>query len=242
MCAQKKKKTCWLRIDCWRSCTVAACVWIEPSTQCSCRVATSPAAATARRPCVTVPSAARPSALLSKLSSSEHRPRHSPDTQCRSILAQWVIGYWLCLFLSTALAGKVTDSVESVTFSLLNRLTVDLDFCTCMGRSPGIEYHRTHAVYTVSQNNIATALSVTSPNGQMFTDFQNSFTVRLSSKFAIKSCLKISPRLDHVATVPCEIYKFKNRHAQGVSAAKCRVRLCHSKTVSKHVSGEISSI
>ena len=136
--------------------------------------------------------------------------------------------------------GNRFDRVRDVF--TLNRLAFDLDFCTCMGRSPGIEYHRTHAVYIVSQNNIATALSVTSPNGQMFTDFQNSFTVRLSNKFAIKSCLKISPRLDHVATVPCEIYKFKNRHAQGVSAAKCRVRLCHSKTVSKHVSGEISSI
>ena len=31
------------------------------------------------------------------------------------------------------------------------------------------------------------------------------FTVRLSSKFAIKSYLKIPPGLSHVATLPCEI-------------------------------------
>ena len=62
----------------------------------------------------------------------------------------------------------------------------------------------------------------------MFTDFQNSVTFRLSSKFAVKSYIKIQPRLEnHVATLHCEISMLKNRHAQGVSAAKCRVRLRH---------------
>jgi len=39
----------------------------------------------------------------------------------------------------------------------------------------------------------------------MLTDFQNSFTGRLTGKFATNSYLTIPPRLKYVATLPCEI-------------------------------------
>ena len=39
----------------------------------------------------------------------------------------------------------------------------------------------------------------------MLIDFQIFLTVRLSSKFATNSCLNIPPRLERVATLPCEI-------------------------------------
>jgi len=45
----------------------------------------------------------------------------------------------------------------------------------------------------------------------MLTDFQNSFTDRLSGKFATNSYLGISSHLTYV--VYCEISMFKNRHA-----------------------------
>jgi len=47
----------------------------------------------------------------------------------------------------------------------------------------------------------------------MVTDFQVVFSLsqlqlqRLSSKFATNSCLHVPPRLDHVATLPCEKYE-----------------------------------
>jgi len=44
----------------------------------------------------------------------------------------------------------------------------------------------------------------------MLTDFQNSFTVRLISKFAIKSSLNISPHHKFFATLPCEILMTEN--------------------------------
>ena len=40
----------------------------------------------------------------------------------------------------------------------------------------------------------------------MLTDFQNSFTDRLTSKIATNSYLNIPPHLKHVATLPCEIW------------------------------------
>jgi len=46
----------------------------------------------------------------------------------------------------------------------------------------------------------------------MLTDFQNSFTIRLSRKFAavaIRRWLKISPHLKRVATLPCETFMLK---------------------------------
>ena len=59
----------------------------------------------------------------------------------------------------------------------------------------------------------------------MLTYFQNSFSVALGSKFAVKSCVNISPHLRHVTTLPCEISMLKNRHDQGVIEANCCVRL-----------------
>ena len=43
----------------------------------------------------------------------------------------------------------------------------------------------------------------------MLTDFQNSFIVRFNSKFATKSSLTISPHLNCVSTLPCELAVFK---------------------------------
>jgi len=68
---------------------------------------------------------------------------------------------------------------------------------------------------------------------QMLTDFQNSFTNRLSGKFATNSYLNIPPHLKCVATLPCEISMFKNRHAQELIEANCHVRLSHSKNCFK---------
>jgi len=73
----------------------------------------------------------------------------------------------------------------------------------------------------------------------MLTDFQNSFTGRLSGKFATNSHSNIPPHLNFVATLPREISMFKNRHAQEVIEANCRVRLSHSKTLLKYLSGKI---
>ena len=43
----------------------------------------------------------------------------------------------------------------------------------------------------------------------MLTDFQNSFTDRLTGKFATKPYLNIPPHLKRVATLPYEISIFK---------------------------------
>ena len=51
---------------------------------------------------------------------------------------------------------------------------------------------------------------------QMLTDFQNSFSGRLTGKFATNSYLNIPPHLKCVATLPCKISMFKNRNAQEV--------------------------
>ena len=76
----------------------------------------------------------------------------------------------------------------------------------------------------------------------MFTDFQNYFTVRLSKNLQLSHIKNF-----HHAIVMLRHYLVKyicsrNRHAQGVSAAKCRVRLSHLKTASKYLSGDLSSI
>jgi len=57
----------------------------------------------------------------------------------------------------------------------------------------------------------------------MLTDFQNSFTGRLTGKFGTNSYLNIPPCLKRVATLPCE--NSKNRYAQEVIEANCHVRL-----------------
>jgi len=45
----------------------------------------------------------------------------------------------------------------------------------------------------------------------LLTDFQNSFTVRLCDKFAVKWQLKIPPHLKLDATLPCEIVMSENK-------------------------------
>ena len=69
----------------------------------------------------------------------------------------------------------------------------------------------------------------------MLTDFQNSFAARLSCKFATKAYLNVPSHLRNVATLPCEISMFKNRHAQEVIEANWHVglRLSHSKNCFK---------
>ena len=52
-------------------------------------------------------------------------------------------------------------------------------------------------------------LPITSPNMNRFSNF---FTDELSSKFKRNSCLNIPPRLKHVATLPCEIWKSEKWH------------------------------
>jgi len=44
----------------------------------------------------------------------------------------------------------------------------------------------------------------------MLTDFQNSFTIRLSSKRVMTESLNIPPHLIHVATLPCEMWMSGN--------------------------------
>jgi len=81
--------------------------------------------------------------------------------------------------------------------------------------------------YTMSQKKQDTNSCPQLP--QMLTDLQNSFTDRLSGKFATNSYLNIPPHPKCVATLPCEISMFKNRHTQEVIEANCHVRLIHSK-------------
>jgi len=73
----------------------------------------------------------------------------------------------------------------------------------------------------------------------MLTDFQKSFTGRLTGKFATKSYLNIPPHLKRVTTLPCEISMFKNRNAQEVIEANCHVKLRPLKKPSKYVSSKI---
>lgn len=62
----------------------------------------------------------------------------------------------------------------------------------------------------------------------MLTGFHN-FSLTDSLKFAIKSLLNFPPHLKRVATLRYKISKLKNCHAQRPKAAKCDVRLSHSK-------------
>ena len=75
----------------------------------------------------------------------------------------------------------------------------------------------------------------------MLTDFQNSFTGRLTGKFATNSYLNIPPHLKRVATLPCEIFMFKKSQcSQEVIEANCHVKLRPlKKTVLKYLSSEI---
>jgi len=69
----------------------------------------------------------------------------------------------------------------------------------------------------------------------MLTDFQNSFTDRLSSKFLVTRLLNIQPHLKCVATLPCEIAVFKNRNDQELCEENCHARLSHSKHLPKNI-------
>ena len=73
----------------------------------------------------------------------------------------------------------------------------------------------------------------------MLTDFPNSFTDRLSGKFATNACLNIPPHLNCVATLPCEISTFKNRNAQEVIEANCHVKLRPLKKLLKYLCSKI---
>jgi len=59
----------------------------------------------------------------------------------------------------------------------------------------------------------------------MLTDFQNSFTGRLTGKFATNSYLNIPPHLKRVTTPLVKYICSKNRNAQEVIEANCHVRL-----------------
>jgi len=48
----------------------------------------------------------------------------------------------------------------------------------------------------------------------MLTDFQNSFTSRLSSKFAVKQSLNIPPHINSVAALPGSDYSVKFGHSE----------------------------
>ena len=45
----------------------------------------------------------------------------------------------------------------------------------------------------------------------MLTDFQNSFTVTLRGKFAVKESINILSKFTRVATLPCKTFVLKNR-------------------------------
>jgi len=61
-------------------------------------------------------------------------------------------------------------------------------------------------VHCVSKKQDTKLLPITSPNVNRF---QNSFTGRLTGKFATNPYLNIPPHLKRVATLPCEISMFK---------------------------------
>jgi len=63
----------------------------------------------------------------------------------------------------------------------------------------------------------------------MLTDFQNSFTGRLSGKFAANSYLNIPLHLKYVATLPCEISIFKKSPCSRSNSSKLPSKTYHSK-------------
>ena len=134
-----------------------------------------------------------------------------------------------CVCLLSRLASNIcrcavlSCTSVAVDFYIMYNILMDLLlYCLCMivtasptgERSvvmtvsvcPSVCEHACLWNYTVSQKNDK-LLPITY---QILTDFQNSFAVRLTEKFATNSCLNISPRLKHVATLPCEICMSKN--------------------------------
>ena len=63
----------------------------------------------------------------------------------------------------------------------------------------------------------------------MLTYFHYSFIDILHSKFVIKPYSNTQRYLRHVATLPCEIHMFKNRHVQDVIEANCHEDLATQK-------------
>jgi len=61
----------------------------------------------------------------------------------------------------------------------------------------------------------------------MLTDFHNSFTDRLSDKFATNSYLNILPHLKYVTTLPCEISMSENWQQ---SEIRCRPIVMNDKS------------
>ena len=60
----------------------------------------------------------------------------------------------------------------------------------------------------------------------MLTDFQNSFTVRFTGKFATKSSLTIKPHLNCVTALLCEISLFKKLQC---SRPECMKNSCKTQ-------------
>ena len=74
----------------------------------------------------------------------------------------------------------------------------------------------------------------------MLTDFQNSFTGRLTGKFATNSYLNIPPHLKRVATLPCKISIFKKSQWSRSNLSKLPCKPAPTqKTVLKYLSGKI---
>jgi len=73
----------------------------------------------------------------------------------------------------------------------------------------------------------------------MLTDFQNSFTGRLSGEFVANhiqtSHHTLTMLLHYIVKYLCS----KNRHSQELIEANCHVRLSHSKTLLKHLSDKV---
>jgi len=71
-------------------------------------------------------------------------------------------------------------------------------------RDRGMRYTSDVGVHCESEKNKTLGLL-----RRMLTYFQNSFKIRLRSKFVIKSYLNTPSHLKHLPTLPCEIYMFQ---------------------------------
>ena len=80
-----------------------------------------------------------------------------------------------------------------------------------------------HDIHCVSKKNKTANSCPLLP--QMLTDFQNSFTGRLTGKFETNSCLNIHHTLNVSLHYLVKYLCSKNRNAQGVIEANCHVRL-----------------
>jgi len=73
----------------------------------------------------------------------------------------------------------------------------------------------------------------------MLNYFQNSFTVRLSSKFVIRSYFNIPPTLNMSLHYLVKYLCSKKCHAKEAIEANCHARV-HTKTVLKYLPGKVS--